>query len=702
MENEEENINTEEEEEKRYTWKFWTVLIILNIAFLAVIARLFFIQIIDADRYKEIAQRQHEAKIILPAKRGKIFDRNGIPLTSTVQSVSVGADPKVLKHKFSACKILERITGVSCNKYLKKINSADGSFVWLERGMMPDDARPLEKLKDRGLLTFKEPKRIYFRGPVGSQIVGAANVDNKGISGIEKAYDTLLSGRNGYVIMQRDASGHLKNAADLPRVPPINGKSLMLTIDIRLQEIIEYELKRGVWKYRAESGTAVAINPRSGEVLAMASYPNYNPNNLSARKVGSMRNRAITDLYEPGSTFKIVTAAAALEEDIVKPTTILDGKNGELNFVKYIIRDDHPVGKITFAEALEVSSNVIFSQIGDSIPKNKFYKYVRDFGFGNSLGIDLIGEVEGKMQKPSEFNPSTRRFLSHGYGIAVTPLQMVSAFATTANDGILTRPFVVKSVIDENGKVTDVNKPLEIRRVITEATSDTLTKLLVGVVENGTGELAKVDGLEIAGKTGTAKQLEEGTYETGSYMASYGGYLPAGNPRMAMLVAFDNPEKTIYGGKTAAPVFRRIVLRYANSFQKGLNERVPGFADSVRVPRVEGYFIEDAKEILYSCGLEPKVKGEVSSWVARQTPKAGELVEVGESVAIKAAGKAEIGEKETPPNIDVSGLTLRKALRILHKAGVKARVKGEGIVAEQKWSGDDQKGYVCVLICERN
>lgn len=706
-----ENHNGEEEQQSNAVkqWKFWLVFGAMFLAFLMILVRLFFIQVYEVDKFKTQAKRQHEAKIPLNYERGNIYDRYHKLIASTVNCLSIAADPKIIKQKYKLSKALERATAKSYKYFLKKMNNKKRAFVWLARGILPDKTNELEHLKIRGLIKIHEAKRIFLYGSVGSQIIGAANIDNKGISGIEQAYDSLLKGIAGLMIMERDAKGRLKYAADLPVIEPVNGNSLILSLDIGLQRIVEYELKRGVDKTQAESGTAIAIKPSTGEILAMASYPTYNPNNLSKRKPGAMKNKAIADIYEPGSTFKLITAAAAIEEGLITPETIVNGHQGLLDFGSYKIRDDHPIGIVTFKRAFEKSSNVVFAQVGDSIPKNKFYKYIRDFGFGNKLGIDLIGEVKGYVPKPKKFHPSTKKYLSHGYGVSVSALQMVDAYATVANKGVMMRPFVVKSIIGANGKIIKNTKIQKIRRVISKQTAETLTDMLCGVVQEGTGENTMIQGIKIAGKTGTTQLKYKGRYSNQHHLGSFVGFFPAGNPKIVIIVIIDQPKgANYYGGSTAAPVFHNIALKWISinpDFAK--DEEIPG-QDTVCVPYLKGFYSYDAMQIARDFGLDPVLYNLEDGIVKNQIPKPGMKVLRGDKLNLYAEridNKKNLKNKKNKDSAfkpDVRNIPLRFAIAILNHYKFKVNIKGYGIVKKQTWQLQKDGNYICSLQCQKS
>ena len=695
-------------------WKFLVLLLLLNIGFAAVIIRLFSVQVLNAGYYSDLAKRQHESNVPLRANRGNIFDAQGRLLAANIKSYSVAVDPAHFKHKdpkeqkllndlkSKICRRLSEATGASASSYVRDINECESRFVWLERGLPEAKISELKNLDIRGLILLEEPKRNYLYDHAGSQVIGNTDIDNRGINGIEKQWDSVLSGQNGYVIMHRDARGVLRPSADLPYKNPIDGNSIQLTIDIDLQRIIEYELKQGVINYEANSGTAIALNPQTGEVLAMASYPGYDPNTYSSNPVGILRNRGVTDTYEPGSTFKIVTAAAALEEDIVDTSDVFNAYKGALEFSEYTIRDDHPLDTVTFAGAVRHSSNIVFAQVAHKIPDHMFYRYMRDFGFGLTLDIDVPGEVKGKMKKPSEYTGASKRFMGHGYGISTTALQIVNAYAAVANDGVLMRPYIVRKILDHSGEAIVEKKPQKIRRVISSGTSELLTELLCQVVDRGTGKNAKIEGMKIAGKTGTSQQLVNGQYSKQNYTASFAGYFPAEDPQVVLIVVLDKPKHHYYGGASAAPVFRNMALRWMgirNVFTQKETEKHEKKSDTAAVPYICGLSYEEASEVIDEAGLELQDIGDESAVILSQEPSAGSYIKKGSAVKIKV-----LNEDEQMPvkaeKINVKGLPVRRAMNLLQESNCLVKVRGSGKVSDQKWIIRKNGEKVCLLICK--
>lgn len=658
---------------------------------LAVIAgRLVKLQLVDGSAYAAQARRQYESRVALQAERGVLYDRNGNLLASNSVSVSFAVDPTHVENARTLARAFSAAFGEPYDEWLKKITVRNSSFVWLRRKVSGPALDSLKDLEDNGLIKLKEPLRRFEYGTLGAQAIGCTDVDNNGLNGIELFYNGQLRGTDGYIVMQRDARGHRRPDVDLPQAKPEHGDGLVLTLDINVQGIVEEELKKGVDHAGAASGTAIAVDPRTGEVLAIASYPSYDPNDLRHADQAAIRVRAVTDMYEPGSTMKVVTAAAALEEGNVRVDSRIDGEGGLYRLGAHTIRDDHPAGVMSFREAMEHSSNIAFAKVASSVPRPRFYKYVRDFGFGIVSGIDLPGEARGDVRKANEFEDGTQEFMAFGYGLAVTPLQLVCAYAAVANGGVMMQPHLLKRRLDRSGEVIEEIAPQEVRRVISVATADTLREMLVGVVERGTGTEARVSGLRIAGKTGTAQQLANGAYSKSKYNASFVGFFPADDPKVALLVLLDSPTNGYYGGQVAAPIFREIARRIAGvasaddrqepafaATRPATARAVPGTPERLRVPDLRGVDAESARRVAEKYGCRVVVRGR-GPMVASQSPAPGAVTEPHAVVTLTMNEAVPSGLMP-----DVRGLSLRRALNMLNACGVKPRIEGSGVVATQ-------------------
>lgn len=693
---------------KKKFWKFWLVMFFLNIGLIAVVYKMVSVQVIHADKYKKMAKRQHESKINLSAQRGKIFDRYGRLIASNLESISVAVDPTLLTNKGKVAEIIQQDIDIPREKILRKINSAKGSFVWLARSVFPEKVKRLQELNDKGLIFIKEPRRIYHYGLVCSQVVGFTDIDNNGLSGIELMHDSLLRGKNGFMLMYRDGKRRLRPAAELPVFPAVDGFSLQLTVDIEFQRIVEYELMKGVQSADAEAGTVIAIEPATGEILAMATYPTYDPHNPTGGNLGSMRMRAITDSYEPGSTFKIITAAAAIEENLVKEEDKFNGYGGAMQFRSFVIRDVHGIGLVTFREAMEHSSNIIMSNVANMIPDYTFYKYLRDFGYGIKSGIDFPGEVQGKLPKPEDYNAASKRYMGFGYGLSATPLQITNSYATIANKGVMMKPFLVKSIKDLSGNVVYDSKPEVVRRVISENTALRLNDMLKGVVNKGTGKSVRVDNLQVCGKTGTAQQLVNGQYSKSNYTASFAGFFPAENPKVAMIVILDKPRSSIYGGAVSGPIFKNIALRWASVSDEIKSGNLLEFAhidtvqvelpDEYTVPNFIGKSREEALRIASLTGFKLVMSDQKDSYILAQKPMPGSKF-IKDS-PIEITFNTDITQMDSSLiKPDLIGLPLKHAIARLNSMKIKSKVVGSGIVKSQTWENQADNKIVCILKC---
>lgn len=679
---------------KNKHWKFVLVVFVVALGMIGVIVRLFFVQVIDGEKYQNLAKRQHEKKMLLPAQRGLILDRNGNVLATNIMTLSIAIDPKISTEKEAIIDLLSNNLNLNKNELLKKVKG-NKRFVWMVRGVNPDDIIDIYDIIDKGLILIDEPRRYYPYGEVASQIVGYTNIDNKGISGIEYLNDSSLKGLDGFVMLQKDAKQRLYASAELPKQDPINGFDINLTIDVDLQRILEYELEEGIKWSDANSGIGIAIKPQTGEILALANYPYFNPNQRNSISDENTKLRAITDEYAPGSTFKIVTTAAGLQENIISELDTVNGFNGELVFSWGKIRDVHGFSKTTFKEAVWQSSNIVMSSIADQIEDGKFYSYVRNFGFGNQLDIDLPGEISGKVKRPEKFYKSSKRYMGHGYDLTATPLQVVNAYASVANDGVMMQPFLLKKIYNNNEVLLE-KQPIKIRNVIDKKTATRVKDLFVGVVDSGSGKRASIKGMKIAGKTGTSQKINQfGKYSKSEYYASFAGFFPADNPEVALLIIVDTPKKSIYGGVNSAPIFREIARRWmqlkANTIK---TQELIVKSDSLIAPNLIGMDYRDLNVVNDYFNLKFKTDKD-DGIVFFQTPKQGQVIEEESVISIKLIDK----NKDNFVGYDLRGMPLRRALNFLHSSGIKTKVIGSGNVYKQEWSKKD-KVIVCTLICK--
>lgn len=668
-----------------------SVKIALLLFFGVIALRLVYIQVIRAHAYQEVSQRQSETRVPLPAMRGRMYDRNGALLVSNTMSVSIGADPKLLKDRASAAADrLARVFEKPKSFYLTKLTTPGKRFVWVERRVPRELARRVNTPEFHGLVEVDEPERLYNFDHIGGQLIGFTDIDNKGLSGIELQEDRFLEGKDGEAVLQRDGFGNARPSVDLPRIEPVNGKDIVLTIDAQYQAIVEEELRKGVERNNARSGLALMMDPSSGELLAVANSPGFDPAQSNRVDQEMLRNRTITDMFEPGSVFKIVTASAALELNRVRPDQKFSAENGSYTVVyaggaKREITDTHKYSILSFQEAIEFSSNIVMAKISNLIGAEGLFNMARSYGFGTESGVELPGEIRGELKRPSEWSGATLNSMAYGYEVGVTPIQILDAYAAVANKGWLMKPYVVKQVLDDDHSVLEERRPERIRRVVSKTTCETLTRMFEGVVLHGTGVSARVNGLRIAGKTGTARKFVNGKYEPGTYTATFAGFFPVEDPRIVCLVMLDKPGAGAYtGGLASAPIFKAIAERvYAMSgrFVRRMNA-IAGLPDLRPVPDVTSLKAEEARTLLKEHGFEVTMSGE-GGVVAAQSPAAGAKLEPGARITLTMDNSAALLARGITIVPDVRNLTVRRALARLAARQLEPELAGSGIVRTQ-------------------
>lgn len=534
---------------------------LLLILFLTVAVRAFQLQVINGDELARLGEKQHLQEWIFLPKRGSILGRDGNPLAISLEAQSIFVRPRRLETASRAVPLLADALTMKPKEVRRRIKD-ESPFVWLRRQVTPRQARRVRALRLKGIGMYHEAKRYYPRGHLAGHVIGLAGSDSQGLEGVERRYDQYIRGEAGSSVVERDALGRrvLARGVDALKVPA--GADVELTLDISLQHLSEKYLEATVKQYRAKAGTAVMVDPFTGEVLAMANYPFFDPNRYASAAKSRWRNRAITDTYEPGSTFKAILAAAALEEGVVGEEDLFFCEFGRYRYGGRIIRDTKKHGWLPFAKVIQYSSNIGVTKVAHRLKKDRYHQYIKRFGFGEKTGIDLPGEVTGILRPPKRWYDIDLAAHSFGQSLGVTPLQMVMAYAAIANGGDLMRPYVVQRIVGEKGEVLFQNEPQVVRRVISEKTARTLTEILEGVVRpGGTGARAAIDGFGIAGKTGTSQKadLVRGGYSATKRIASFIGFAPADAPRVVLLALVDEPKVNVYGGVVAAPLFQKIV-----------------------------------------------------------------------------------------------------------------------------------------------
>lgn len=536
---------------------------------LVVVARLVQVQLVRHEHYVSRAQRQQERTLALNPVRGSILDTRGRVLAESVAAESIYADPQAITDRRAVAKALAKVAGLGLTaRELEAKLRGDSSFAWVARQLPLEVSAEVRKLKLPGIYFMEAHRRTYPRAMLGANVIGYVGVDGDGLAGIEHSFDRYVKGTPGKVTLLKDARKGVYLVGGDGANRPRDGQHVVLTIDSVIQFIAERALKATIEQHRAASGSVIVMDPNTGDILAMASMPTFDPNHFRDFDANAWRNRPVQDFYEPGSTFKIVTASAGLEEHVVTPSQVLDCGNGSITVGNITIseHDGHKYGLLTFEDVIVNSSNVGTVRVGLALGQSRFYDWIHRFGFGERTGIALPGESSGLLRRTPKWTVVSPASIAIGQEVGATPLQIVRAVSAVATGGLLVEPRIVKRVIDDDGRTVyepPHDKPV---RVMSEKTAAVLNEILKNVVTRGTGSKAALAEHVVAGKTGTAqKAIGRGGYVDGHYVGSFAGYVPADQPRLAILVVVDEPRGEYYGGTVAAPAFREIAegtLRY--------------------------------------------------------------------------------------------------------------------------------------------
>jgi cell division protein FtsI (penicillin-binding protein 3) len=627
--------------------------------FLLIVARAAEVAILRGPELALAAAGQHGKRIALPPRRGPIVDRHGEVLALSVDVPSVYARPREFAGQEVRVPQLATVLGLPAAAVRTRV-ATRSSFVWLKRQALPREAEAALALGLRGVGVEREARRFYPHHELGAHVLGMVDVDSRGLGGIELRLDGRIRGTPRAMVADRDAKGREMFLGGV-QGPPDDGDRVELTLDAAIQDAVERELAAGVERARAVGGTAVVLDPRTGELLALANVPSYDPNHPDGRQDRRwrerLRNRAVTEPFEPGSTFKGMLAAAALEERVVAPAEMFFCENGALRVGRWTINDSHPHGWLSFAEVIQVSSNIGVTKVAQRLGRERYHRYLEAFGFGRRTGIELPGESPGILRPADKWAQVDLAVHAFGQGVSVTPVQMAAAYGAIANGGVLMRPFVVRRVVSPTGALVAETAPAAVRRVLSEKTARTVTELLRRVVEEktGTGTRARLEDFPVAGKTGTAQKvnLQIGGYSS-KRIGSFVGFVPADRPRAVIFVAIDEPSTSSYGGVVAAPVFRAIAaaamqrlgveptpepaVQLAGTPRRGVSAAAPPApepepaparaaatlaAASARdvVPDLRGLSLREAWARARAAGLDVDIRG--SGWVRTQEPAPG-------------------------------------------------------------------------------
>ena len=609
--------------------------------------RAFSLQVLHHDQFEKRARQQYQRIVKLPPQRGTIYDRNGEELALSTAVDSIFVDPQLVTDVEGTARSLATALSLPYGVVKSRLQSKK-RFLWLKRQVSPRESEGVRALDLAGVGFTREHRRFYPNSEIGAQVIGFTGLDPKGLEGLELRYDGLMLGESSFLMMEKDARGKglsINNPVVQGGKP---GNSLYLTLDKNLQYIAEKELAAGISATRARAGSAVVVDPLTGEVLAMANQPDYNPNAFHKSSPTQWRNRAVCDVFEPGSTMKPFLVAAALNEKVVRADQKIDCENGRYRVGGRVVHDHHKYKVLTVAEIVKVSSNIGSAKIGKVLGRERFHNYLTGFGFGSPTGIDFPGEGSGLLRRPDQWFESDLANISFGQGVSVTGLQLALATGAIANGGTLMRADLVKRVVDPYGETLENREPQAVRRVVSPQVARQVREMMVTVTgADGTGEHAVVPGFTVAGKTGTAQKVDPvaGGYSADKRVSSFVGFVPAEDPRLVILVVLDEPQGQTYGGVVAGPVFSRI-----------------------------------AEQSLRYLHVEPANAGSRPS-----------LLTVKDEVALVAEGLARQavfhesggGQGQMPSMPDCLGMSGRQVLKTMERLGLNIKLKGSGRVVEQ-------------------
>ncbi|MGY8782573.1 MAG: penicillin-binding protein [Fidelibacterota bacterium] len=618
--------------------------------------RLFQVQILNGSQYQIKVVQQSQRRQDIPAVRGNIFDRNNKPLTRNIIHYTLTVNPKKVTDKIALASAVSERTGELKQKYLKKINSKS-NFEYLERNLQRETLGLLTNHSFTGLNVERNYRRHYPHNQVAAQILGYTNFDDEGISGIEKDFNTFLKGEPGWVFKTKGLSGKVQHKSGMPFEKPINGKNIQLTLDLEYQSILEAELLKRKEETKALSATGIIMNPQTGEIIAMASVPGFDNNHFGDSEPSLHRIRAITDQFEPGSTFKVVSAITAIKNKDISLSEEFDCENGKYQYYTIPITDHEKYGMLTLPQIIHKSSNIGIVKMAERIGSKKLYTMCRNLGFGSKTGISLKGEVTGTLSQYENWSAVSLGQIAMGHEVGVTALQIATAYCAIANGGYLVKPRLIRQIIDHKNKIVYSEESTVLRKIANEETMMEVRSMLRGVVTEGTGEKADINGWGIAGKTGTAQKWKNGKYSNEQFISNFVGFFPYDDPKLLAFIMLDEPLQPYHwGAEGAAVVFNRLMKRIINmdssiqppNFTKSKDANtIPTLAEGTineyfkeakedlefildnksRVPEIRGLSMRKAMVVLTESDLKFKLEG--SGKVAWQSPKPGDIVNKG-------------------------------------------------------------------------
>ncbi len=660
---------------------------VILVSALCVECRLVYLQIFKHGDFGRMANHQQFSPKEISASRGMIKDREGSLLAMNIGLFNVCAHPNLITDKARTAAVLSQALGESYGSILNKLTGAR-SFVWLARQVPYERSKAVESLKLDGIEATREQRRFYPDHDMAAHVLGFTGLDNQGLNGLENYYNNLLTGKKGLELAGRDAKGRTVLSDNKEMKAEKDGLNIVTTIDKTIQHVAQVELEKAFEKYRCKAASIVVMNPSNGEILAMANFPTFDPNHFAAYPAQTWKNRVVNDQFEPGSTFKLITAVGALEEGVVTEEDKFFCENGAYK-TDYgrVVTDHEKHGWLTFREVFGYSSNIGMVKLGAKLGKDNLYRYSKKFGFGELTGIDLPGETPGKLRTVDKWSGLSMTSIPYGYEVSSSPLQVVEAYAAIANGGVMMKPYMVKRLENSEGNLVKAFGPKKIRRVCSAKTARRMTELMKWVVEKGTGVAVGIPTYPIAGKTGTAYKFMNGHYSRYNYVSSFVGFVPAENPRFVIYISLDDPRGLYWGGYTAGPVFKEVAKRaLAYELVPAVNPEGPiSVADDRRaIPAFMGLTKEQCKWLANRDGLSLKFEGK-GERVIDQSQKAGVPLpnanQKSEKIILTLGTPVEPIAKGLMP--DLRGKTKRQALALLSPLGVKVNFRGQGVVKAQ-------------------
>jgi len=667
--------------------RMYVILTLLSLFPIAVVYKVVRIHATEAAELKEEGMRQASSFREIPALRGTLLDREGRVLATTTARYDLALDPTARGFTDRATVFFERLsslTGVSESELRRRVRQrTSAQYVMLFRGLTEPQKDELLSLGIPGLITEERYTRRYTYGSLASHVLGHTGADGKGLSGLELRYNPFLEGQPGRRAVKRDRRGQVRAFVGGTVVEPRHGQNLKLTLDLVRQSVLEEELARGLEESGGNWATAVALDPHTGAILAMASVPTYDPNNPGAFPESARRNRAITDQFEPGSTFKLVPAVAAVELGKVRMDEVVDTGNGSATFSGRLLTDSQPFPSLTFTNVVAQSSNVGIGRVAQRIQSQELFRFARALGFGQPSYIDLPGEASGVLRNPTQWSGTSHISVSIGYEVSVTTLQLAAAYAALANGGRLLQPYVVEERQDLAGRTVWRARQDSVRRAFSARTSSTLLPAFQEVVQTGTARRAQVEHVTVAGKTGTARTASAGGY-TRAYRSSFVGFFPVEDPQVVIAIVVDNPQAGFAGGHISAPIFQRVAERWVRTFPKLVQQvaQVDPLPANVRSapPNIVNYPGNVATQRLLAAGFRLS-HPERYRWLQQLTPSWPDSQRIPVRTTLKV--RTQTVELSTEHMPDLIGLSARQARYWLSQLGVHVTVRGHGQVVEQ-------------------